>query len=174
MKIWILFLHWSKCIPINLKRTPKTFNGKFEGLYAPHNITFFLYIPMWKNYHFRPKSAIKQGHGSVGLDMSKHLIPFRLLWMHFDHDEDKIQIFNFWPFPKAIIGGLRWRWSRDVTLRLVLTPFKRVFFSVGFTRLNGVFAAKIGTQLYCCNAIFNFTTILLSFYVCNKRTTEWI
>ena len=30
----------------------------------------------------------------------KHLlIPFRLLWMHFDHDKDKIQIFNFWSFP---------------------------------------------------------------------------
>ena len=29
MKIWILFLQCSKCIPINLKRTPKTFSEKF-------------------------------------------------------------------------------------------------------------------------------------------------
>ena len=37
MKVWILFLQWSKCIPINLKRTPKIFNGKFEGFYVFHN-----------------------------------------------------------------------------------------------------------------------------------------
>ena len=26
------------------------------------------------------------------------IIPFRFLWMHFDHGKNRIQIFNFWPF----------------------------------------------------------------------------
>ena len=33
-KIWILFLQWTKCIPINLKGTLKTFNGNFEGFFT--------------------------------------------------------------------------------------------------------------------------------------------
>ena len=37
MKIWILFLQWSKCIPVNLKGAPKTFNEKFEWFYVPHS-----------------------------------------------------------------------------------------------------------------------------------------
>ena len=35
LKIWILFLQWSKCIPINLKGTLRTCNGKFEGFRYP-------------------------------------------------------------------------------------------------------------------------------------------
>ena len=36
LKIGILFLQLSKCIPINLKWTPETFIGKFEGFYVPN------------------------------------------------------------------------------------------------------------------------------------------
>ena len=60
LKIWILFLQWSKYIPINLKGTLKTFNGKFEGYYVPHS------SQMWGNCHFWPKTAIwdsKYDHG---------------------------------------------------------------------------------------------------------------
>ena len=41
-KNWILFLQWSKCIPINLKGKLKTFNGQFEGFYITHS------SQMWK------------------------------------------------------------------------------------------------------------------------------
>ena len=41
--------------------------------------------------------------GSVGLDnaiLFKHYNnSFWLLWIHFDHGQNKIQIFNFWTFP---------------------------------------------------------------------------
>ena len=60
LKIWILFLQWSKCIPINLKGTLETFDEKFEGFYVPHR------SQMWRNKHFWPKTAIwdlKRDHG---------------------------------------------------------------------------------------------------------------
>ena len=43
MKVLVLFLQWSKCIPNNLKGTPRTFNGTFKGFYVPHS------SQMWKN-----------------------------------------------------------------------------------------------------------------------------
>ena len=46
----ILFLHWSKCIPINLKGTLQIFNGKFEKFNIPQG------SQMWRNYHVWPKN----------------------------------------------------------------------------------------------------------------------
>ena len=43
-----MFLQWSKYIPINLKGTPKTLNGKFEGF----EVGFSNFLP-----HFGPPGA---------------------------------------------------------------------------------------------------------------------
>ena len=39
---------------------------------------------------------------------------------------------------------------------------------VGYTHLMGGFLKKLEPDHICCNVIFNFTTMLLSFYVCNQ------
>ena len=49
-----------------------------------------------------------------------------------------------------------------------LHSFKRDSFFFFF------FVAKIETHSYCCNAIFNFKTMMLLLLYVYKRTTEWI
>ena len=60
VKILNLFLQWPKCIPINLKGTPKTSNGNFKGFTYP-TAAKFEDIAI-----FKPKTAIqdlKRDHG---------------------------------------------------------------------------------------------------------------
>ena len=97
LKIWILFLQWSKCIPINLKGTPKTLNGKSEEFYVPHH------SQMWQNYHFWPKKAIwdlKRDHGVYrSCPIFVQTLWYKLLLGYCECiltlGKNKIQIFNF-------------------------------------------------------------------------------
>ena len=42
MKILIMYRLWSKCVPMNLKRTPMTFQIKLTHTFGPLSITFSL------------------------------------------------------------------------------------------------------------------------------------
>ena len=92
LKIWILFLQWSKCIPINLKGTLKTFNGKFEGVYIPCS------SQMWRNYHFWPKTAI---------------------WCILTMAKTKFK-FSIFAFSIGYIRGLRWQWGLKTNFKFFL------------------------------------------------------
>ena len=95
----------SKCIPINLKGTPMTFNWTFEGFYAPtaanvKRICHFLTkTAIWDLKHDHRKNRVYKSRPILVLNVI--IISFRLLWMHFDHGKNKIQTFNLWPLPEA-------------------------------------------------------------------------
>ena len=71
---------------------------------------------MTKLQYFWPKAAIwdlKRDHGSIYVQFCFDviIIPFRLLWMHFEHGKKQNSDFPFLAFPLGYIGGLRWRWG---------------------------------------------------------------
>ena len=60
MKILIMYRLWSKCVPVDLKRTPMTFKIKLTHNFGPLSIIFSL------KCLFPAKIAIFKGFGRIG------------------------------------------------------------------------------------------------------------
>ena len=126
MKIVILFLQWSKCIPINLKRTPRTFNGT-------RIFTFPTAAKCEKITIFDQNSHLEFKHDQGSIDHVKFLIncynnSFSVTVNAFWPWQKQNSDFWFWPFPPwGYIAGLRWWWGLKTHLKFFLMGilFKR-------------------------------------------------
>ena len=127
MKIWILFLQWSKCIPVNLRGTLETFDGKFDGFHVPHS------SKMWRNKHFWPKTATWDLQWDHGVCRS-HPILFKRYNISFKFDvnafwpwQEQNSDFQFLTFPIGYVGV----WGDGGVWRPTLNFLKGIFVQEG-------------------------------------------
>ena len=107
MKILITYQVWSKCVPMNLKRTPLTFKIKLTHNFGPLSITFSL------KCLFSAKMAILCVFGCIEhwepkqFQSKWHRWFFLVHWNTFYHNQIKIQNFHFLHFYRSLWGYVK-------------------------------------------------------------------
>ena len=105
LKIWILFLPWSKCTHSNLKGIIIIFKQNLDMIYKPRGR---ILSPKWlflvKNSNFVTFGCCGDVKPS-NFPLNVLVFPFKLIGKHFDHCKNKIQIFNFCIFHRSYKGA---------------------------------------------------------------------